>query len=157
MNEESLRNIQDDYGRVFDVPSPIIVRVDSFKFCENYKMTKRISTGGTTVTVTVINSNNTVHYFQFDSSKDRGEFDLRAYLYCYLLLKNRIPPQLLSAGFFSEVALADIVMYYLKAVECEGYYYREYTQEKADMTAQERRMMKGWDFRQYMEKRNSMQ
>jgi hypothetical protein len=78
-----------------------------------------------------------------------GPFNLKKYIFSYAILNGRIPDEFPHFNFFSAQNLADIVIYYQKTVECEGYYYMEYA-DKNRLTGEERRMMTGWNFVEYM-------
>ncbi len=139
----------------FDLPSDLIVSVDSFQFCQTYKMAKSISTGGETLTVTLIYKDGQKKEFVFDSNDiGGGNFNLRDYILCYTLLADKIPNEVPSYGFFSKSKFTDIVLYYQKTVECEGYYYKEFTNKNPTMTGKDKRMMTGWNFVEYMRQRN---
>lgn len=138
----------------FDIPTDFNVKVDSFQFCQTYKMAKTISTGGEMITVTWINETGKRNEFIFDSNDvGVGKFNIRDYLFCYVLLKDKIPSEIPYNEFFSKNKLTDILLSYQKIVECEGYYYKEYTNRNPNLTPQDRRTKKGWDFVEYMEQR----
>ena len=139
----------------FDLPTGLIVIVDSFQFCQTYKMTKSISTGGEKLTVTLIYNDGPKKEFIFDLNDiGEGDFNLRDYILCYTLLADKIPNEVPSYGFFSKSKFTDIVFYYQKTVECEGYYYKEFTDKNPTMTSKDKRMMTGWNFVEYMGQRN---
>ena len=139
----------------FDLPTDLVVSVDSFQFCQTYKMTKSISTGGETLTVTLIFNDGQKKEFIFDSNDiGEGSFNLRDYILCYTLLTDKIPSEVSSYDFFSKSKFTDIVLYYQKTVECEGYYYKEFTDKNPTMTSKDKRMMTGWNFVEYMGQRN---
>jgi hypothetical protein len=147
----TLKTGTNDYKLNFGIPTDLVVSVDSFQFCQNYKMTNIISTGGETIAVTLLDNSGQKNEFIFDSN-DIGErkFKLKDYILCYTLLKDKIPSEIPYYDFFSKGKLMEIILYYQKTVECEGYYYKEYTDKNPQMTSQEKRMMKGWDFVKYM-------
>ena len=139
----------------FDLPTELIVSVDSFQFCQTYEMTKTISTGGETLTVTLIYKDGQKQEINFDSNNiGEGNFNLKDYILCYTLLVDKIPNEVPSYGFFSKSKFTDIVLYYQKTVECEGYYYKEFTDKNPTMTSKDKRMMTGWNFVEYMGQRN---
>lgn len=138
----------------FDIPTDFIVKVDSFQFCQTYKMIETNSTGGETITVTWINNLGQTSEFIFDSNDiGVGKFNMKDYLFCYTLLRDKIPNEIPYHDFFSTDKLTDILLYYQKTVECEGYYYKEYTDRNPNLTPQDRRTKKGWDFVEYMRQR----
>lgn len=155
LNIASLKNRTSNYKLNFEIPGDFVVRVDSFQFCQTYKMTRTISTGGEIISVTLIYKSEKKAEFAFDSNEiGAGELKLRDYILCYTLLKDRIPREIRNHHFFSPDKLADILLYYQKTVECEGYYYKEYTDKNPKMSSKEKRMMTGWDFVKYMEQRS---
>lgn len=142
------------YKLTFDIPSDLVIKIDSFQFCQTYQMTRTISTGGETFSVTLIEKEGQKQEIVFDSN-DIGEktFNIRDYILCYTLFADNIPSEVPSYDFFSKETFLDIILYYQKTVECEGYYYKEYTDKNPQLTAPERRMMKGWNFVDYMKQR----
>lgn len=152
----TLKNRTSNYKLNFEIPGDFSVRVDSFLFCQEYKMTKSISTGGEIIVVTLIYKSGLKDEFAFDSNDiGTGEFNLRDYIHCYTLLKDKIPVEIRNHDFFTSDKLTDILLYYQKTVECEGYYYKEYTDKNPKMTSKEKRMMTGWDFVKYMGQRSN--
>lgn len=152
----SLKNRTSDYKLNFEIPDDLVVHVDSFQFCQTYKMTQNISTGGEIISVTLIYKSEKKEEFAFDSNDiGTGELKLKDYILCYTLLKDRIPKEIRNHEFFTPDKLADILLYYQKTVECEGYYYKEYTDKNPKLTAKEKRMMTGWDFVKYMGQRGN--
>lgn len=139
----------------FDFPTDIIISVDSFQFCQSYKITKSISTGGETIAVRLIFKDGQTTEFIFDSNAiGEGNFNLTDYILCYTLLADKIPNEVPSYDFFSKSRFPEIVLYYQKTVECEGYYYKEFTDKNPTMTSKDKRMMTGWNFTEYMRERN---
>lgn len=156
LNVKLLKNKTTDYKLNFEIPDDLVVRVDSFQFCQTYKMTQTISTGGEIISVTLIYKSEKKDEFAFDSNDiGGGELRLKDYILCYALLKDKIPREIRNHDFFTADNLADILIYYQKTVECEGYYYKEYTDKNPKLTAKERRMMSGWDFVKYMGQRSN--
>jgi hypothetical protein len=116
-------------------------------------MSKSVSPGGATISVTMLAKSQPTAQFTFHSNDiGSGEFKLKEYIFCYALLNDRIPDEFPHFNFFSKEKLAEIVVYYQKTVECEGYYYEEYADRK-HLTGKERRMKVGWDFIEYMRER----
>jgi hypothetical protein len=150
----TLKTRRNDYVLNFEIPTDLTVNVDSFQFCQTYKMTKSISTGGETLTVTLINKKGLKEEFIFDSDDiGKGSFKLEDYIFCYTLLLDKIPNEVPHYNFFSKDKLMDIVLYYQATVECEGYYYKEYTDKNPKMTSKDKRMRTGWNFVEYMGQR----
>jgi len=123
-----LKTAASSYKLNFDLPTDLIVSVDSFQFCQNYKMTKGISTGGERLTVTITYTDRQEREFIFNSN-DIGEwnFNLRDYILCYTLLAEKLPNEVPGCSFFSKNKFIEIVLFYQRTVECEGYYYKEFT------------------------------
>lgn len=137
----------------FELPDKMVLDVDSFQFCQNYKMTKSVSTGGEMISVMLLGESRPTTRFTFESSDiGVGEFKLKEYIFCYTILNDRISDEFPHFSFFSKEKLADIVVYYQKTVECEGYYYQEYV-DRNQLAGKERRMKVGWDFVEYMRER----
>jgi hypothetical protein len=151
----TLKSGTNSYGLNFDVPTDLVVSVDSFQFCQTYRMTENILIGGETRAVTLIYKTGQKQEFIFDSDDiGTGNFNLRDYILCYTLLAEKIPNKVPSYGFFSKSKLTDIMLWYQKTVECEGYYYKEFTDKNPNMTSKDKRMKTGWDFVEYMRQRN---
>lgn len=139
----------------FEIPADLIVSVDSFQFCQTLKMTKSISTGGKMLTVTLIYKAGLKQEFIFNSGDiGEGNFNLQDYILCYILLTDKIPNDVPGCDFFSKNKFTDILLHYQRTVECEGYYYREFTDRNPNMSSKDKRMMTGWDFIEYMGQRN---
>lgn len=137
----------------FELPGEIVLDVDSFQFCQDYKMMKSVPTGGEMISVTLLGESRPTAQFTFESNDiGAGEFKLKEYIFCYTILNDRVPDEFPNFSFFSKEKLADIVVYYQKTVECEGYYYQEYA-DKNQLAGKERRMKAGWDFVEYMRER----
>jgi hypothetical protein len=92
--------------------------------------------------------------FIFEDNIKDEHFNLQDYILSYVLLADKIPDEIPSYGFFSRSKFMDIIMYYQKTVECEGFYYKEFTDKNPQFTAKDRRMMTGWDFVKYLKQRN---
>ncbi len=137
----------------FKLPDEIVLDVDSFQFCQNYKMTKSVSTGGEAISVTMLAKSQPTVQFTFNSNDiGTGEFKLKDYIFCYSILNDRIPHEFPHFNFFSKAKLAQIVVYYQKTVECEGYYYQEYV-DKHQLTGRKKRIKAGWNYSEYMKQR----
>jgi len=136
---------------VFGMPEYLLVNIDSMTFCKQYIMQRTMSTGIDRVSVSVMYSNKSKVNFEFEANDLVSGFDLKAYLTCYLFLYEAIiPDEFPAAKFFEEDKLIQLLYEYQKITECEGYYYREYTSKHPELSARDRRMMKGWDFIAYM-------
>ncbi len=151
----TLKSKTNKYKLTFDIPSDLVVKIDSFQFCQMYQMTSTISTGGETFAVTLIEKGGQMQEIVFNSN-DIGKktFNLRDYILSYTLFADNIPNEVPSYGFFSKETFIDIILYYQKTVECEGFYYKEFTDKNPEMTARDKRMMQGWDFAEYLRQRN---
>lgn len=67
------------YKLNFELPDQIVLDVDSFEFCQNYKMTESISTGGETMGVTMLAKSRPTAQFTFHSNDiGTGGFKLRS-------------------------------------------------------------------------------
>ena len=142
-----------DHKLTFELPDEIVLDVDSFQFCQNYKMIRSLSIGGETIGLAMIAKARPTGQFTFHANHiGTGVLKLKEYIFCYSILNERIPDEFPHFNFFSKEKLADIVVYYQKTVECEGYYYQEYA-DKNQLTGKERRMQVGWDFVEYMKQR----
>lgn len=142
-----------DHKLTFELPDEILLDVDSFQFCQNYKMTKSVATGGEVINITMLAKSQPTAQFTFQSNDiGTGELKLKEYIFCYSILNGRIPDEFPHFSLFSRGKLADIVVYYQKTVECEGYYYQEYA-DKNQLSGRERRMKVGWNFVEYMKQR----
>ena len=69
----------------FRLPDEIVLDVDTFRFCQNYKMTKSVSTGGEAISVMMLAKSQPTVQFTFNSNDiGTGEFKLKEYIFCYL-------------------------------------------------------------------------
>lgn len=144
-----------DFKTIFGLPDNLLMQTDSFSLCQRWKIIKSHSTGGHQLKVSIDFVNGESDKFEFGSNDlGMGLFNLRGYLYSYKLLSDRIPNQVHQYGFFTQDNLTDLVLTYFKTVECEGYYYNEFTNKNPSRTPQENRMMTDWDFVKYMKQRN---
>ena len=142
------------YKLAFEMPDEINVAVDSFKFCQGYIMTKSISTGGYHLKVTFVDKAGIKEVIEFSSDDvGQGKLNLLTYFYCYKILNNRIPKEIPQFEFFTESKLVQFICYYLKTIECEGFFYKEFIRKNPDRTAKDNRMLTGWNFIEYMKKR----
>jgi hypothetical protein len=142
------------YKLNFDIPLDLTVNVDSFRLCKSYDNIKTISLGGETFIITLMYKSEQKQEFTFeDNIKDH--FNLQDYILCYKLLEDKIPNEMPSYGFFSQSNFMDIVLYYQKTVECERFYYKEFTDKNPQMTSKDKRMMTGWNFVEYMKQRTT--
>lgn len=157
LNDELIRNRakDKDFKTTFELPDNLQLQTDSFSLCQRWKMTKSHSTGGHQLELTINFTNGETDKFEFGSNDlGMGQFNLRGYLYSYILLSDRIPNQVHQYGFFTQDSLTDLILTYFKTVECEGYYYNEFTDKNPKRTPQENRMMTGWNFVEYMKQRS---
>ncbi len=112
---------QNNYKLNFDIPFNLTVQVDSFRFCKKYDNVKTISSGGEEFIVTLIYRLEQKQEFIFDSNVKDDDFNLQDYIFCYHLLTDKIPKEVPDYGFFSKSKFIDIILYYQKTVECEGF------------------------------------
>ncbi|MFN7602896.1 MAG: hypothetical protein ACK5R0_16025 [Bacteroidota bacterium] len=157
LNDELIRKRakDKDLKTTFGLPDNLLLETDSFSLCQRLKMTKSHSTGGHRLKVSIDFVNGETDIFEFGSNDlGMGLFNLRGYFYSYKLLLDRIPNQVHQYGFFTLDNLTDLVLTYFKIVECEGYFYNEFTDKNPNRTPQENRMMTGWDFFEYMRQRS---
>lgn len=141
----------------FSLPENLLVQTDSFSYCQKWKMTESISTGGYKLEMVIYFANNEAEKFVFGSNDlGMGLFDLKGYLYSFKLLSEKTPNQVPQYDFFSMDNLANILLTYYKTVECEGYYYNEFIEKNPERSAQENRMKTGWDFVEYMRQRKKI-
>lgn len=107
--------------------------------------------------IVVSYSNNETDKFVFGSNDlGMGLFDLKGYLYSFLLLSDKIPNQVYQYDHFTPNNFADIILACYKTVECEGFYYNEFTDRNPTRTPAENRLMKDWDFVEYMKQRKKL-
>jgi hypothetical protein len=139
----------------FGISGDFTVDVDSFKFCQNYKMTKPISSGGGSIKVELIKGSKEIKEFAFNSNDvETGELNLRDYILCYELLHDKIPKGIPHHDFFPPDKLTEVLLAYIKAVEYEGFYYEEYIAKNPNLTRYDVRTKIGWDFKECMKGRN---
>lgn len=137
------------------IDKSFVVKVDSFSLCSSFDTKRSISTGGTTLTVTIKFENAEDKTYKFHTSDfQTNRFNIQDYLLLYPLLHNKLPADHLSADFFNERVLAEALHYYLKTIECEDYYYKEFISKHPNRTPQENRTRAGWDFEGYMNNKN---
>lgn len=153
----SLRTAKINHTLNFEIPMNLVIKVDSFQFCQAYKMTRSIATGGEKFSVQVIYINGQHQLLEFHSN-DIGErkLNLLNYILCYTLFEDRIPSDVVGYSYFTKEKFLEIILEYQKTVECEGYYYKEFTDKNPAMSSKDKRMMKGWNFVEYMEQRNKI-
>jgi hypothetical protein len=134
---------------VLPMPDDLVVNLDSLSICKAHLMKQVVSIGGGHVRVSII-YNNHEEKFEFDDDNLYTSFDLKGYIICYAIFNDILPEEFPAYNFFSEQILVDLHNQYQKIVECEGYYYKEYTSKHPELSARDRRMMKGWDFKKYL-------
>ena len=137
------------YGLTFPMPDDLVVEIDSLSICKNYSLKQVISTGGNHITVSIIYDNHEEN-FVFDNDNMLSDFDFKGYITCYAIFANVLTDEFPAYKFFSEETLYRLLYQYQKIVECEGYYYKEYTSKHPELSSRDRRMMKGWDFKKYL-------
>lgn len=153
----SLKTQMTNYELNFDLPPDFTVKVDSFQFCRTYNDTKVISIGGEIFTITLIYKLGQQQEFIFDEDFNEDDFNLHDYILFYKLLAGKIPDEVPSYDFFSKDKFIRVILYYQKTVECEGLYFKEFTDKHPDMSAKDKRMRTGWNFIEYMEQRTKKQ
>lgn len=138
------------YSLLLPIPTNLIVNIDSLSACKAYSMKQAVSTGGEYISVSIIDADHE-EKFEFDNDNLSSEFDLKNYILCYALFSEILPEEFPVYEFFSEENLIHLINQYQKIVECEGYYYQEYVSKHPELNARDRRMMKGWDFKKYLQ------
>jgi hypothetical protein len=137
------------------IDKSFVVKVDSFSLCSSFDTKRSISTGGTALTVTIKFEHAEEKSYKFHSSDfGTNRFNIQDYLTLYPLLNNKLPSDHLSADLFNEKVLVEVLHYYLKIIECEDYYYKEFVSKHPNRTPQENRAKAGWDFEGYMNNKN---
>ena len=84
----------------FDLPTDLVVSVDSFQFCQTYKMTKSISTGGETLTVTLIYNDGQKEEFiliQTTLEKEALISEITSFVTLYLRTKFQVKFQAMTS------------------------------------------------------------
>lgn len=141
----------------FGLPESLLIQTDSFSYCQNWKMTRSITTGGYQLAIEIIYTNRETDKFVFGSNDlGMGQFDLKGYLYSFLLLTDKIPNQVHQYDYFTLNNFVDIVLAYQKTVECEGFYYNEFVDMNPTRTSAENRTMTDWDFVKYLKEREKI-
>jgi hypothetical protein len=142
----------------FDLPTELVIDVDSFQFCRDYTGYRKLitfQTGGEYYTVTLLYTEREKDEFIFDWSGPIWEnLNLRDFILCYTLLAGKIPHAVHGYEFFSKESLMDKIMYYQSTVECEEFYYKEFVDKNPGMTSPDKRQRKGWNFIEYLKQRN---
>lgn len=154
LNISTLKTQTANYKLNFALPPDLTVKIDSFQFCRTYDNVKTISIGGETFTITLLSKSGQNLEFIFDEDYYEDGFNLQEYIFCYKLLVDKIPDEIPSYGFFSKDKVTQVVLYYQRTVECEGFYYKEFTDKHPNMSAKDKRMMTGWNFIEYMGQRS---
>lgn len=131
------------------------IRIDSFNICKGWQKLRSISTGGFSIKVQMMKDGDSSEILNFDSN-DIGMFklDLQSLLIIQPILQNKIPEEMGTDGLFDEESLIELLNYYYKVVECEGFYYNEFIEQTPGRTKAENRTMAGWNFSEYMNQRN---
>ena len=136
-----------------NIKQDLVIKADSFKLCNSFNNLKSISTGGTKLEVLIRFEDGTEKNIAFESGDFRTNgFDLQGFLILFPLLEDKLPEGL-NPDFFNEHQLVKVLEHYLKAIKCEGFYYKEFISSQPDRTPKENRMKVGWDFEKYMEER----
>ena len=137
----------------FEVHEFTTINLDSFEFCQNYRLRDRRSLHDGKPTLVKLEYDNGT--FETLILRDQVEhlLDLRKYIYCYYLLKNKLPESLRSSSEFNQQSLEYRLINYLIITECEGYYRAEYYSKIPDISAQDKRMGVGWNYKKYLSER----
>lgn len=157
LEEELVRKraLDSTFKTHFTLPDQLIIRTDSFDFCqrERWRVMVHFRFSYETWRIEVIMKSGEKDTFEFEPS-GREEFDLKGYIYAYQLVSGRIPIQIHHADIFGRDNLITNMMNYFQMIECEGYYYQEFLKGIPKRTPMENRMMIGWNFVEYMNHRN---
>ena len=131
------------------------IRIDSFNTCTDWQFKRSFSTGGYSIKVYLVKNDSSTEILNY-SSNDIGayKFDIQSFLITQPLIQNKIPEAFGTRGFFERQSLIEILNYYYKVIECEGYYYNQFIEQDSERTKKENRMMIGWNFKEYMNGRN---
>ncbi|REG83597.1 hypothetical protein [Algoriphagus antarcticus] len=131
------------------------IRIDSFNICKGWQNLRTFSTGGFSVKVQMMKDGDSSEILNFHSN-DIGMFklDLQSLLIIQPILQSKIPEEMGTDGLFDKESLIELLNYYYKTVECEGYYYDEFIEQNPERTKAENRIMVGWNFTEYMNQRN---
>ena len=138
----------------FEVPELRTVNLDSFELCQKYRQRDSKSPHDGKPTLVEIEYDNGNKETLVLRNQLEHLLDFRKYIYCYFLLKNKIPEKLQSSSEFSNQGFEYRLINYFIITECEGYYKDEYYSNKPNSTAQDKRMEVGWDFKEYLKSRN---
>jgi len=131
------------------------IRIDSFNICKDYQLKRSLSTGGHSIKVYLISQNDSLKFLDYAADDFNGQkFDLQSYLMLQPILRSKIPKEFMVKDFFDNKSLLEVLSYYYKVIECEGYYYTEFKAQHPNRTEEENRMMIGWDFSGYLENRS---
>lgn len=139
----------------FDLPDEIILNIDSFTVCQSYFIERESHIGGDgdRINILIHLASGEIIKFGFNSSSNLNRLNLKDYFSCSTLLHDKIPTEFPYAHLFSANHLADVIVAYLKTIECEDFYYREFLDKSPQMPARERRMRVGWNFIEYLKQR----
>lgn len=119
-------------------------------------MAQVVSAGGETVQVIVIDNAGHRTVLAFPVTNPRvSPFPIQAYLLGYILLHDLFPDTVAGHAFFSRGMLEEVLIEYIKVIPCEGFYYQEYLNRNPQLTPQERRTRKGWNFKDYLQQRRA--
>ncbi|MBL0744420.1 hypothetical protein [Chryseolinea lacunae] len=142
------------YDLNFELPRDFVIRIDSFNFCFPYKTTYTISIGGITLAMQVLyESGPPLELILNSYDTDTNKSNLINYFICSTLFRNHLPSEFPHNNFLSEYESIEMVLYYQKTIECEGFYYKEFIDQHPTMTAKEKRMKANWDFGVYLKQR----
>ena len=139
----------------FPINDDFMVKIDSFYFCKKYQFLHHDIIGGYNLKVFLNINQQKIPYFTYQGSQvSTRANNLKAYFSLQPMLNLNIPQIDHLAKLFSKKSLIQYLYYYLKTVECEGYYYKEFMAKNPQRSPRENRMMSYWSLKKYLKKRN---
>ncbi len=138
----------------FEIPNDLLLRVDSFAFCQDYRTRVRMATGGSWLKYALMDDLGKEVSFEIEESTiETKNFNLQHYLFGYFLLNGKVPAAFSNLDLFLKSVTLDVLMDYFRILECEGYYYKEFREKHPKRTAAENNTKAGWNFVEYMKQR----
>ncbi len=132
----------------------LIVSIDSFNICKEYRQLKTITIGGFRISFLIKDQMGELFSFMYDSSYP-DEFDLKGYLTLFPTFVNKLPKNFPGATLFSESFLKQKLEEYSIIIHCEDFYYQEFINKYPNRTPQQNRTREGWNFEQYLRERKN--
>lgn len=132
------------------------VKIDTFNFCNSLKVNRFLDLRGNNgfrQEFTFIDSLGGRKSIFFDYDHNMQD-NLYEYILVYQIFRGKLVEETHS-GPYEESRMLYTVLEYLETIECEGYYYQEFLRKYPEKTPQEKRMMTGWDFKEYMTNESS--